>query len=123
MKFNSLVVFLCLLAPAVSLTGCYDQPPMPRVVGHDASGNAIVQEQQDAGLSAAETALAAGAGAAVGSVIGNAISTPRSNGGSYVRQSPTIIQKKVVIVNKQTIVKRQVSRSRSWSSGRSFRRR
>lgn len=107
-------MMFCLVVPVFGLTGCYDQPPMPKVVGHDASGNAVYSEQ-DAGLSAGETVLAAGAGAAVGSVVGNMISAPRNSGGGYVPRSTTIIQKKTVIINNRPPVKR------SWySSSRSY---
>lgn len=140
-KFQSVVLFSLM---AAFLSACNEQQPQPRTIVTDASGNQyeVPQQSQEQGSDAMDTAVAAGLGAAVGSVAGNMLSRPSGNsGGGYYNQpapvihrNTTIIQKKTVVINKPAPIKvtprspapshsffsGNNSRSSSFSSSRSF---
>ena len=91
-----------ILAVAALLTGCNEgiQAPMPIT---DASGNVTGYAQAgDQGPSALETGAAALGGAAIGSMIGNAMSRPSAAGAPVVHQqnnthTRTIIRERTII--------------------------
>lgn len=122
-KFQSAVLFSLM---AVFLSACNEtNQQLPQVA--DQQQQQIVPEES--GSDAMDTAVAAGVGAAVGSIAGNMLSRPST---PQVQNHTTIVKQKVVVVNKPktvvvskpapTVQKSRSSFSRSFSFRSSSRR-